>query len=73
MHTPTTQTTDHHEPPAPGACPCTPGAFCPECMGKLQRFRHEREIRQWLRQWDSVPRPAPSRRPLLRVVQGGRR
>lgn len=69
----TIATTDHHDVPAPGACPCHAGAPCPECMAKLQRQRHEWAILQWLREWKSVPRPAPQRRPLLRLVQGGRR
>lgn len=74
MQTPTVlhPTTCHLDAPKPGACPCTPGAICPECMGKLQRHRHDRAVLQWLREWDSVSRPAPRRRPLLRLVLGGR-
>lgn len=68
-----TPTTDHHEPRAPGACPCTPGAICPECMAKLQRSQADRAVLAWLREWDSRPRPAPRCRPLLRLVLGGRR
>ena len=61
-----------HDAPARGDCPCTPNGLCPSCMGKLQRMRHEWALSEWLRQWESVPRPAPKGRPALRLVQGGR-
>jgi hypothetical protein len=66
-----TPTTDHQDPQR-GNCGCTPGSFCPPCMGKLQRYRDHRLIEIWLREWDRGQRPAPSHRPTLRLVLGGR-
>lgn len=65
-------TTDHQEQPVQGACPCADFSRCPRCMGALQRFRHEREMKTWLAQWGNRPRVTPRARPLLRLVTGGR-
>ena len=65
-------TTDHQEQPAPGACPCGDFSRCPRCMGKLQQWRHEWALNQWIEKWGNRPRPTPRARPLLRLVQGGR-
>ncbi len=72
MHTPTVDHDQHRAPP--GSCPCTPAKLCPECMGKLQRARHEWALKRWIDQWDHPPPRdrALLSRPHLRLVHGGR-
>jgi len=70
MHTPTL---DHFpDQPARGACSCMPHSLCPQCMGKLQRMRHDWALKQWLETWGGdAPRPGPrpAGRPHLRLVR----
>lgn len=46
------QTTDHSQPRQEG-CSCTPFVLCAECYGRLERFRAEKALRDWLRMWDA--------------------
>lgn len=72
METPTVVHTDHHEARPPGACQCTAGSFCPQCMGRLQRIRQQWVLKRWLAEWAQPQRPAAGSgcgRPALRLVR----
>ena len=63
-----TPTLDHADSPTQG-CACKPWTLCPECLGRLQRLRHDHQLQEWVEHWGNVERQTPKARPLLRVVR----